>query len=372
MAGAVARARHAYLSPRRKREIAGNHSKSLDGGLPMFCARMIPRWLAACSFLALGACGSSGPQLNLGNEPAVPVPPNYGLYAYDGDKLIRLDGDGNWERSTWSDRSDLPPKIEFVVFNRSLTTDPTPLQNLIELRRVAHVRNDVRGNGNVVPAQSNRWAAPDLPDYRVALNFTPVPGHSDVVVAAPSDPLAQGLYSFSLQTRPQPLDSRVGVGWSDVDQNQYALAHCVDDYPTGYRQCAESDGRANDPAAADATQAPPAAPSSQASMTVAAVPGTNAALASLTVRDLRSSRTTVAGSRTLVVEGNIVNTSTDLRTVPSQLVLSLLRADGTVVQTVAIADLPPAVLAPGDSYHFRSEVADPPADAVRVRVTPAG
>ena len=92
----------------------------------------------------------------------------------------------------------------------------------------------------------------------------------------------------------------------------------------------------------------------------------------LTVRDLRSSRTTVAGALTLVVDGNIVNTSSDLRTVPSQLTLSLLRADGTVVQNVAIAGLPPAVLAPGDVYHFHSEVQDPPADAVRVRVTPAG
>jgi hypothetical protein len=360
---------------RRKREF--DDKNALDGGLPMICARMIPRWLAACSFLALGACGSSGPQLNLGNESSVPLPPGYGLYAYDGDNLIRLDGDSNWERSTWSDRSDLPRKTEFVVFNRSLTTDPTQLQDLIELRRVAHVRNDIRANGIVVPAANNRWAAPDLPDYRVALNFTPVPGHSDVVVAVPSDPLDPGLYSFSLQTRPQALDSRLGIGWSDVDQNQYAEAHCVDSYPGGYRLCAESDARANDPAAAEAALQPAAGspPSNQpAVMTAAAAPAraTNAPLATLTVRDLRSSRSTVAGAQTLMVEGNIVNTSADLRAVPSQLVLSLLRADGSIAQTVAIADLPPAVLAPGDSYHFRSEVKDPPADAVRVRVSLAG
>jgi|SRR5579872_490482 len=336
----------------------------------MRCARGIPQSLAACSFLALVACGSSQPQVNLGNESSLPIPPTYGLYAYDGDQLIRLDGDSNWERSTWSSRSDLPPKVEFVVFSRSLTTDPTPLQKLIELRRVAHVRNDVSGNGNVVPAQNNRWAAPNLPDYQVALNFTPVPGHSDMVVAAPSDPLAQGLYSFSLAARPQPLDSRVGIGWSDVDQNQYAEAHCVDSYPGGYRLCAESDARANDPAAGMIANQPAA--NQPAAMTVAAVPapGTNASVANLTVMNLRSSRSFVAGSRTLVVEGNLVNTSSALRTVPPQLVLSLLGADGTVLQTVAIADLPPAVLAPGDSYHFRSEVTDPPADAVRVRVTP--
>jgi hypothetical protein len=332
----------------------------------MHRARRVHPLLATCSFLVIAACGSSQPQLNLGNQSSLPIPPNYGLYAYDGDQLIRLDGDSNWERSTWSNRSDLPPKVEFVVFNRSLTTDPTPLQDVIELRRVAHVRNDVNGNGNVVPAQNNRWAAPDLPVYRVALNFTPVPGHSDMVVAEPSDPLAQGLYSFSLQTRSQPLDTRVGIGWSDVDQTQYAEAHCVDSYPAGYRLCSESDARANDPAAGTIGNQP-------AAMTVAAVPapGTNAVVANLTVKDLRSSRSVVAGALTLVVEGDLVNTSAALRTVPPQLVLSLLGADGTVLQNVAIADLPPAVLAPGDSYHFRSEVSDPPANAVRVRVTPA-
>ena len=328
-------------------------------------ARRAPQWLAACSFLALAACGSSQPQANLGNESSLPIPPSYGLYAYDGDQLIRLDGDSNWERSTWNDRSDLPPKIRFVVYSRLLATDPTQLQSLVELRRVAHVRNDVSGSGNVVPAQNNRWAAPDLPDYRVALNFTPVPGHADMVVAEPSDPLPEGLYSFSLETTPQPLDSRVGIGWSDVNQTQYADAHCVDSYPAGYRLCAESNGRTNDPAAGVVTSQP-------ATMTVTAAPdpGANAQLANLSIKDLRSSRSAAAGAPTLVVEGDIVNTSSDLRTVPPQLVLSLLGADGAVLQNVAIADLPPAVLAPGDSFHFRSVVTNPPAEAVRVRVTP--
>ena len=346
----------------------------------MHDARSALQWLATCSLLALAACGSSQPQLNVGSESTVPVPPSYGLYAYDGDQLIRLDGDSNWERSTWSGRSDLPPKIQFVVYSRTLTTDSTPLPNLVELRRVAHVRNDIAGTGNVVPAQNNRWAAPDLPDYRVPLSYTPVPGHPDIVVATPSDPLAQGLYSFGLETTPQPLDSRIGVGWSDVDQNQYAAVHCVDSYPAGYRLCSESDARANDPAAGVISNQPATMTTNQsattnqpATMTVAAIPdpGTNAQLANLSIKDLRSSRSTGAsGAPTLVVEGDIVNTSSALRTVPPQLVLSLLGADGSVLQNVAISDLPPSVLAPGDSFHFRSVVTNPPADAVRVRVTP--
>jgi hypothetical protein len=112
-----------------------------------------------------------------------------------------------------------------------------------------------------------------------------------------------------------------------------------------------------------------------ATLTAATAPGTgaNAQLANLSIKDLRSSRSADAGGApTLVVEGDIVNTSSALRTVPPQLGLSLLGADGTVLQTVAIANLPPAVLAPGDSFHFRSVVTNPPADAVRVRVTPTG
>jgi hypothetical protein len=41
-----------------------------------------------------------------------------------------------------------------------------------------------------------------------------------------------------------------------------------------------------------------------------------------------------------------------------------------VLQHVALEGIPPTTLAPGDSYHFRSEVPDPPPDAVKVRVTP--
>jgi hypothetical protein len=349
----------------------------------------IGRLIAVCSPLALAACGVSTPEMTVQNE-SVPIPPSYGLYAYNGDNLIRLDGSGDWERSTWADRSSLPPKVEFIVFEPALATDATSLQNLIQLRRVAHVRNQVSANGQVAPAQTTRWGAPDLPDYRITMTYTPAPGRPDLLVAKPSDELAAGLYSFSLQTKPQAINARIGIGWPDVNQTEYAAAHCVDSYPSGYRRCSDSDARANDPAAGVAQAAglapatmPVAAPTyggtyggTTAATTIgsagAAAPDTSAPLANLTVRGLRSSRLTVAGSQALVVEGDIVNTSPAPRVIPSRFVLSLIGSNGAVLEQIAIADLPPTILSPTEVYHFRTEVPNPPADAVRIRLAPAG
>src|SRR5207248_7424275 len=162
--------------------------------VPM-CGTRVARLLAGCALLGLAGCGSSTPQLSMQGEE-IPMPPAYGLYAYNGDNLTRLDGSADWERSTWGDRSDLPPKVEFLVYEPTVATDPTSLPNLIQLRRVAHVRNQINASGQVAPAQNNRWGAPDLPDYRVGLNYTPAPGHPDILVAKPSDELGEGLYSF--------------------------------------------------------------------------------------------------------------------------------------------------------------------------------
>ena len=328
--------------------------------------------LSVALLCGLAACGSDQPRVAINNEAMMPIPPTYGLYAYDGEHLTRLDGDASWERNSWSGRSELPPKVSFMVYAPSLGSDPTPLQDLIELRRVAHVRNEVRAGGQVVPAQANKWAAPDLPDYRVALNFTPAPGRPDIVVATPPDPLPPGLYSFSLQSRPQPIDARLGIRWSDMNQTQYAEAHCVDSYPDGYRLCMDSDARANDPSAGMAAMPVSTIGAPATAVSTMPVPAAtpSAPPAVLTVRNLSSQRMTVAGSQTLVVEADIVNTSGDIRALPSSMQLSLIGADGTIIQRIAVSELPRAMLAPGDSYHLRTEVQDPPASAVRVRLAP--
>jgi hypothetical protein len=70
-----------------------------------------------------------------------------------------------------------------------------------------------------------------------------------------------------------------------------------------------------------------------------------------------------------LIEGNVINRSSTPRQLP-QLYANILDAQGTVLQHLAIEGIPPTTLAPGDSYHFHSEVVDPPPTAVKVRVTP--
>ena len=74
----------------------------------------------------------------------------------------------------------------------------------------------------------------------------------------------------------------------------------------------------------------------------------------------------------LVVEGDVVNTSSEPHTLPRRFVLGLLGGDGAVIENVSISDLPPTVLSPSEVYHFRTEVPNPPDNAARVRLTPAG
>ena len=363
----------------------------------LFHMSRIATLLAGCCLLALAGCGGgpSPAQVSVNSEQ-VPLPPSPGIYAYDGDNLTRLDGPADWERSTWSDRSDLSPKTEFLVYEPALATDPTTLSSLIQLRRVAHVRNQISATGQVGPAQNSRWGAPDLPEYRVALLYLPAPGHPDVLVAKPSDQLGQGLYSFNVLTQPQPISARIGVDWPSIDQNQYAATHCVDSYPQGYRRCSDSDARVNDPAAGVALAAgtsPTAIPVSSAMSSRATVatapapvvttapapaaapppgmPAQNSQLSNLAIRGLHSARTNVAGETVLVVEGDFVNTSSAQLTLPQRFTLGLVGNDGTVLESIPVADLPPTVLGPNEVYHFRTEVADPPANAARVRLTPA-
>ena len=87
------------------------------------------------------------------------------------------------------------------------------------------------------------------------------------------------------------------------------------------------------------------------------------------VRNLTSSRSTGASGVALLIEGNVINQSGRARPLP-QLYANILNTQGVVLQHVALEGIPPTTLAPGDSYHFRSQVLNPPANAVRVRVTP--
>lgn len=335
--------------------------------------RMAYPALAISVLLGLAACGGGDrPEVSLGaDDTRVPVPPYYGLYAFDHGELVRLDGSAAWERQTWNDRDDLSPQTNFVIFSRAVMTDSSGLSDMIQLRRVAHLRSDVSADGRVVP-QQDRWDTPDLASYQVPLSYRPVAGRPDMVVAEPAQPLSPGLYALHLNGRSQDVTSRIGIRWPEVQQAQYMAANCVDRYPTGYKTCAEAD--ANPPQSSGQVSVVPLGQttselSAPAGNSVVAVPAAPVAGSNMVVRGLTSTKGSIAGGPTLVIEGDVINQSSTASMMPP-LYANILDAQGTVLQKVAIEGIPPMTLAPGNSYHFRSEVLNPPPAAVRVRVTP--
>lgn len=277
----------------------------------------------------------------------IPLPSFYGLYAMDQGTLVRLVGSSNWEVRTWSAREDLPPDVSFLVYSRDLTMTARPLDQMILLERVASVREQQTAAGTVTPEPvGSTWAAPNLPDYRMMLNFEPVPDHPDMVVAAPEEPLSPGLYSLKL-VGGEVQASRFGVAWSSVAVNDYASRYCVDQYPDGYRPCG---------AAMPTNAAVPNAPTT----------GT----ADFVVRNLHSVHTTANdGVPALIIEGQLVNMS-PIPAIMPPLAAALLDADNHVLQALPSVTPPTTPLGPHGTYDFRITVTNPAPDAARVRVTP--
>lgn len=264
-------------------------------------------------------------------SPGVPLPKFYGLYAVNRNAFVRLDGSPDWEIQTWPNRENLPADVQFLMFGRQFSMSLQPLDRSIVLERVASVRSEKTAAGTLVlHPLGTVWAAPNLPAYRIGLEFRPVPDHPDMVIAQPDSPLPPGLYSLKLLGEGEVLESRFGVAWSRVAESQYAAEYCVDLYPNGYEPCG----------------------------------------AEFAVYDLRAARGTASdNSQSLIIEGKLVNTSPVPALLPA-LATSLMNAQGQVVQ-----DLPPlsfqgGMLDPGGVYNFRITVSDPVAGATRLRITP--
>ena len=186
--------------------------------------------LAAGAALGVAACSG----------PSVPEQPaSYGLYARNDDHLIRLDGGPAWEQETWDKRSDLSPHSALIAYDRSLAgavpDDAVVLQNVAWVRYQVTVgdRSDVKRVGE--------WAVTDLPEFRVGLNYFPVPNNPEMIEMHPRQELAPGLYSLKIQRPDSVLASRFGIDWNEIDREQYNLAHCVDRYVadggTTFRPC---------------------------------------------------------------------------------------------------------------------------------------
>jgi len=260
----------------------------------------------------------------------IPLPQYYGLYAVDQGALVRIGGSPGLELENWSTQQDLGPDTTFVVYSPALATGSLPLDREVVLERVAKVRDERSADGSVIPTP-NAWAAPDLPGYGIPLQYEPVAGQPDMTIAAPVSPLTPGLYSLKLRGT-DGWNSRFGIAWSSVTTAQYAAQYCVEQLSSGYQPCgAGSDGFA--------------------------------------VRALRTSVTRAGDAPSLVIEGELVNTSSVSEILPA-LSASLLDDQDQIVQVLPSLTLPEQALEPGGVYDFRINVTNPAPGAARVRVSP--
>lgn len=180
----------------------------------------------------LGAC-AAGPR-----QPSYPVPDQPGIYSLSGKSdLRRLDGDPNWEASTWPDRANLPADVQFVVNDPALANRAPG--SAIELWRVAWVRSEINASNQAMPISGPAWDVAPIAPYDIPFRYDSPPNKPSVVRITPSVPLAPGLYALRV-TSPSARQARLGVGWNSLDQRQYSALNCVDRYVAEgnvYRPC---------------------------------------------------------------------------------------------------------------------------------------
>ncbi len=180
----------------------------------------------------LGACASAP------RQPSYPVPDQPGIYSLNGKSdLRRLDGDPNWEASTWPDRANLPTDTQFVINDPALANRAPG--SAIELWRVAWVRSEINASNQAMPISGPAWDVAPIAPYDIPFRYDSPPNKPSVVRITPNAPLAPGLYEVRV-TSPSARQARLGVGWNNLDQRQYSALNCVDRYVADgnvYRPC---------------------------------------------------------------------------------------------------------------------------------------
>lgn len=180
----------------------------------------------------LGACASAP------RQPSYPVPDQPGIYSLSGkNDLRRLDGDPNWEASTWPDRANLPADVQFVVNDPALANRAPG--SSIELWRVAWVRSEINASNQAMPISGPAWDVAPIAPYDIPFRYDSPPNKPSVVRITPNVPLAPGLYALRV-TSPGARQARLGVAWNSLDQRQYSALNCVDRYVAEgnvYRPC---------------------------------------------------------------------------------------------------------------------------------------
>lgn len=254
------------------------------------------------------------------------VPGEDGIYADTGDGLVRLDGDVEWERQTWAERSDLPAGTELIIRDAALAGAPA---DSVGLRRVAWVRSTISDTGDITPVTGNNWVSAPLPGLEVPLDYSKATqSHPDLVRLRPQQALRPGLYAVYAETAEGSRNARFGVGWTDTDKQAYATSVCVDRYAgaePAYRRC-----EAQTAAAADD---------------------------GLQIFLVRPEKRETSAGRSMVISGVIFNNTGRPRAVP------LLTAELRDPRGQALASwrfkADGSELEPGQSTSFRTEVGQP-------------
>lgn len=262
-------------------------------------------------------------------------PDDDGIYAYDGDDLIRLDGDAEWEQETWEDRSNLPGSSEFIIRDPALAESSS---EAVELRKVAWVRSTITDGGQITPVAGNQWQSAPVPALVEPLEYAErSESDSDLIRIRARQPLEPGLYAIHAQTPEGPRNARFGVAWPETDKEAYAATVCVDRYAgeeTAYRLCEEQ----NLAASGDELQIYLVKPET---------------------RDL-------GPIRSMVISGVILNNSSRSQSIPL-LAAELRDAEGRALTRWRFkADS--AELEPGQSTSFRTEVDEAPEQVHSVNV----
>jgi hypothetical protein len=335
----------------------------------------------------LSACGSDDSEetssVGFDDEYASVLPSKYGLYAVQDGQLGRLDGERSFQVETWESRSALQPDVQFIVFDRALDDRSVRLQNAIEMRRLAHVRNDVSATGAVTPTGRDIWVVADLPELAVPLDFAPVPGRPDMIRVVPSRALEPGLYALEHHHGDTVTSGRFGVGWGEADKDTYIAANCVDRYAgqnTTYRLCSDASPQtgalpqrslpAFEPLAPQPSLGTLAPSAGSQSSTAAPAQGGAAAAAPGSTLELRQVQATKAedqGVPILTVQGIVVNVSNVMQPVP-RLVATVKDMQGAALNSWSFA-AEVTHLPPGGTTGFRTETLHTTSQPTNVSVT---
>lgn len=339
---------------------------------------------ALCLVLLAGVSACAGTR-----EPSYPVPGEPGIYAFTTkDVLRRLDGDRDFEVETWPERSNMPGNVQFVVNEPALAGRSAA--NAVELWRVAWVRSEIDAQGQAMRVQGSEWAVAPLEPFAIPFRYESPAGQTDIVHIVPTVPLQPGLYTLRIANARQ---ARIGVTWNGTDQRRYSAMNCVDRYDGNtYRLCNAVVGAApaaGDPYAAPAASAangglaslspPQPAPvvAQQAPAAQQAAPLQQAPVAQQMPAQPVAAATSAEGLQIalenpvrrndgLVIQGAVVNTSSQVRAIPT-MQGSLENAAGQEMRRW-IFQPPVATLQPGERANFSTEVRPIPTGTARASV----